>query len=465
MTNHTATTIAAILADASAAPGTDVLAYRVDLRKPVSLRKRIRPNTDTIIRSGMDAPRFVFGAGVGVGIVSVVLADAQESRHAQWGIAPGHVWRIDGIASVYVPASGRYAAPVESLERVRREHRGIRTYRIRSTVSERAYGTAPGARVAPWIRTASRETLLLVLADFDDHGHVPMRRYPASDIRRDRPARGSAPAPQRSPRLNDDARAFLRSHIGFIHIGAGTGVGIVSVTGARSSWRPYRDAAAGIAHPMPWDAVYYVGRLASDGPEYIRDASGNIRLFTHTDAWRIATEQNGIARDNNTRHASVPMPSDAPAPVWTRYAVSYDTQDSHRIVLVTPNKRAAVRLFKRLERRSAYRTDVPTCEWTTVTDPSVRATHPVPLWAYDHAVCAHIQWAPHYREHKRFASRAAAVDYFRASAAQFDYSDMPDACMDLYPVCDHCDASENHHDYPDVRYTVGPRGGIIRNNT
>lgn len=78
-------------------------------------------------------------------------------------------------------------------------------------------------------------------------------------------------------------------------------------------------------------------------------------------------------------------------------------------------------------------------------------------------VCAHIHYGPYNFGHKRFRTIGDAVHYFRREVAGEDYgTGTDDQCMDLYPQCPDCDSMMNFHDYPDARYTVGPRGGIIR---
>jgi hypothetical protein len=78
-------------------------------------------------------------------------------------------------------------------------------------------------------------------------------------------------------------------------------------------------------------------------------------------------------------------------------------------------------------------------------------------------VCAHINYGPFNRGHERFDSVGSAVAYFAREIAGEDFGTGTDEqVMDLYPVCDDCDGAVNFHDYPMVRYSVGPRGGIRR---
>lgn len=88
------------------------------------------------------------------------------------------------------------------------------------------------------------------------------------------------------------------------------------------------------------------------------------------------------------------------------------------------------------------------------------------------AVCAHIVTQPFQHERHRFGSIADAVAYFRRHVVASPYGAEPVPgeypIMDLYPERDEngiacgCDSAMNFHDYPMVRYSVGPRGGIVR---
>ena len=78
-------------------------------------------------------------------------------------------------------------------------------------------------------------------------------------------------------------------------------------------------------------------------------------------------------------------------------------------------------------------------------------------------VCAHINYGPHNHGHKRFRTIADAVHYFGRDVAGEDYGTGTDEqVMDLFPQCPDCTSGMNFHDYPMVRYSVGPRGGIVR---
>lgn len=82
-------------------------------------------------------------------------------------------------------------------------------------------------------------------------------------------------------------------------------------------------------------------------------------------------------------------------------------------------------------------------------------------------VCAHINYGPFNNGHERFDSIAEAVEYFRSKVAGVDYGTGlgsreygDEQNMDLYPQCSDCSSGMCFHDYPMVRYAVGPRGGI-----
>jgi hypothetical protein len=70
-----------------------------------------------------------------------------------------------------------------------------------------------------------------------------------------------------------------------------------------------------------------------------------------------------------------------------------------------------------------------------------------------------------------FDSIGTAVGYFRSEVAGIDYGTGTDEqVMDLYPQCDtsaglRCHSGATFHDYPMVRFAVGPRGGVQRQNT
>ena len=79
-------------------------------------------------------------------------------------------------------------------------------------------------------------------------------------------------------------------------------------------------------------------------------------------------------------------------------------------------------------------------------------------------VCAAINYGPFNHGHKRFDTIREAVRYFTNEVAGVDWGTGTDEqVMDLYPQCDDCTDGETYHDYPMVRYTVGPRGGVVRN--
>jgi hypothetical protein len=78
-------------------------------------------------------------------------------------------------------------------------------------------------------------------------------------------------------------------------------------------------------------------------------------------------------------------------------------------------------------------------------------------------VCAAINLGPFNRTHKRFDTIGEAVRYFTDEVAGVDYgTGVDDQVMDLYPQCEDCYSGATFHDYPMVRYTVGPRGGVVR---
>lgn len=77
-------------------------------------------------------------------------------------------------------------------------------------------------------------------------------------------------------------------------------------------------------------------------------------------------------------------------------------------------------------------------------------------------VCAHISpgCGAFSMIHKRFDTIWLAVEYFKALTEHDLMTVTEDTVMDLYPQCDDCSSLMNFHDYPMVRYAVGPRGGI-----
>jgi hypothetical protein len=83
-------------------------------------------------------------------------------------------------------------------------------------------------------------------------------------------------------------------------------------------------------------------------------------------------------------------------------------------------------------------------------------------------VCASINLGPFNHEAIMFTSIAEAVRYFRSEVAGIDYGTGTDEqVMDLYPQCKtsaglRCHSGATFHDWPMVRYAVGPRGGIAR---
>jgi len=86
--------------------------------------------------------------------------------------------------------------------------------------------------------------------------------------------------------------------------------------------------------------------------------------------------------------------------------------------------------------------------------------------------CAHINLGPWNRMQRYFPTIGAAVDYFRSEIRGEDFgTGTEDQVIDLYIAKDQhsdekceCNESENYHDYPLVRYSVGPRGGVVREN-
>lgn len=76
-------------------------------------------------------------------------------------------------------------------------------------------------------------------------------------------------------------------------------------------------------------------------------------------------------------------------------------------------------------------------------------------------VCAWANLSPYQHVHKRFDSQAAGLKWFREYGRDVGWSNHGDpACIDFYPVCKDCQDGMNFHDYPMVRFEVGPRGGI-----
>jgi hypothetical protein len=86
-------------------------------------------------------------------------------------------------------------------------------------------------------------------------------------------------------------------------------------------------------------------------------------------------------------------------------------------------------------------------------------------------VCASITLGPWNHESRMFDSIASAVGYFRSEVAGVDYGTGTDEqVMDLYPQCEQdsemrCSDRMTFHDYPMVRFAVGLRGGVQRQNT
>lgn len=212
--------IAAVLADDSAAPHTDVLGARVSLAKPVSLAKRTRPNTDTLLRSGL---HLAVGAGVGVGIVSYG-PTTHDGRTYLGAPVPGIVWDVDGITHVTIHGGGDFRADTITYRNLYQGMRKVRTYQLRRMVAERGYGQTEG-RLPLWVRKASRKALVVVLADMDvpfsertTGGSLdrlyPMSSWHSASARARRKARAGT-----GPRLTGEARDFLASHFVFGHIG------------------------------------------------------------------------------------------------------------------------------------------------------------------------------------------------------------------------------------------------------
>lgn len=80
-------------------------------------------------------------------------------------------------------------------------------------------------------------------------------------------------------------------------------------------------------------------------------------------------------------------------------------------------------------------------------------------------VCASIAYGPFNIHVERFDSITAAVDYFRREVAGTDFGTGTDEqCIDLYPQCPDCQRDMVFHDYPLARYSVGPRGGVMRDH-
>lgn len=82
-------------------------------------------------------------------------------------------------------------------------------------------------------------------------------------------------------------------------------------------------------------------------------------------------------------------------------------------------------------------------------------------------VCAHINTGPFQNTQKVFPSIKAAIDYFKTEVVDSYYSapsDESDGCyaMTLYFIDDDCgcDSMMNFHDYPDRKYSIGPRGAM-----
>jgi hypothetical protein len=93
-------------------------------------------------------------------------------------------------------------------------------------------------------------------------------------------------------------------------------------------------------------------------------------------------------------------------------------------------------------------------------------------------VCAHMNLGPHVNVYLDAPSISYAVREFRHRLERhygvvdgsilertgLDYA----PCLDVYSPCPaatlglHCSDTENFHDYPMLRYRLGPRGGIVR---
>lgn len=154
--------------------------------------------------------------------------------------------------------------------------------------------------------------------------------------------------------------------------------------------------------------------------------------------------------------------------VWYADPDDIDAENP-RYVYVTKSRKDAARVRDRLTGRAQWRTDVSVVGVLEVpVGGAVPTLEGWPVWAVPTAVCAHVMvdGAPGAGEHHTFRSKGDAVAWFRSSffrsvgGRRYDAGDT--VVMDLYPVCLHCTDTENHHDYPDVRYSSGPRGGVVR---
>lgn len=79
-------------------------------------------------------------------------------------------------------------------------------------------------------------------------------------------------------------------------------------------------------------------------------------------------------------------------------------------------------------------------------------------------VCAHINTGPHTNWHERFDSIADAVTAFRQVLDDTGVrrGDGEHYTLDVFDQCGDCDSAMNFHDWPLVRFVLGPRGGIRR---
>lgn len=82
-------------------------------------------------------------------------------------------------------------------------------------------------------------------------------------------------------------------------------------------------------------------------------------------------------------------------------------------------------------------------------------------------VCAHIHLGPFNNSQMFCDSVGEAISYFKDEIACNDFgTGVEDQCMDVYQSnhdCG-CDSMMNFHDYIETRYTIGPRGGIKKEN-
>lgn len=80
-------------------------------------------------------------------------------------------------------------------------------------------------------------------------------------------------------------------------------------------------------------------------------------------------------------------------------------------------------------------------------------------------VCAHFNVTPFQHFHRRFGSIYEARRYFEDCLRELDpqpnvYGDLP--TMDVALQCDDCNDVMNFHEFPRLRFSVGPRKAITK---